>query len=104
MPKARKDQVVALKIFDISKKTSLTELFKALPNLKLLLVVRNPIDRIVSHILHEYYNRGGIFYGHYMPDINDIILDKAEDPDVPKRFEGELIIQHYIRSKIFIYL
>ena len=92
MPKARKDQVVALKIFDISKKTSLTEL------LKLLLVVRNPIDRIVSHILHEYYNGGGIFYGHYMPDINDIILDKAEDPDVPKRFEGELIIQHYIRS------
>ena len=92
MPEARTDQLVAVKIFDISQKTSLMKLYTALPDLKLLLVVKNPIDRIVSHILHEYHNPGGLFHGLEMPDINEIIYGAVPDPDVEKPFEGELDI------------
>ena len=46
-----------------------------LPDVRLLMVVRNPIDRVVSHVLHMFKNEGTPFTGHDMPLIDDIIFD-----------------------------
>ena len=79
MPLARPDQLVLVKspfVFQ-SPNISLTlqRHVDTLPDVKVILVVKNPIDRVVSDILHNYAN--GLQKGQKMPDINDIIMDRA---------------------------
>lgn len=79
MPAARKDQLVLAKsptVFQSSNiSLTLQRHVDLLPDVKVILVVKNPIDRVVSDILHTYDN--GIQAGQKMPDINDIIMDRA---------------------------
>ena len=91
MPAAKPNQMVVVKIpglFQSKKSTAVTRLYQSLPNIKLLLIVRNPITRIVSHIMHEFFNPGGMFSGHAMPDIDDLIMGRVPDVDGPKNFNG----------------
>jgi hypothetical protein len=79
MPAARQDQLVLVKsptVFQSSNiSLTLQRHVDLLPDVKVILVVKNPIDRVVSDILHTYDN--GIQAGQKMPDINDIIMDRA---------------------------
>ena len=53
----------------------LARLRDSIPDVKVLLIVRNPIDRVVSDILHEYsvaQHRDEV-----MPDVNDLIMGRA---------------------------
>ena len=75
MPEAEDAEKVVVKV--MVKFELLSRMYDAMPNIKLLLVVRNPISRMVSHILHEYKNPGGIFEGSDMPVIDDIIMGRA---------------------------
>ena len=79
MPLARPDQIVVCKtpgMIDIPGNTTFLErLREAIPDIKLLMVVKNPIDRIVGDVMHEYAD--GAHKGEAMPPIDDIILHKA---------------------------
>ena len=66
----------------------LTQVFQALPDLKLLMIVRNPVTRMISHITHEYFNPGGIFEGQELPKIDDILLDLVPDFQRHNNFNG----------------
>ena len=79
MPVARPHQIVLAKspfIFQ-SPNISITlqRHVETLPDVKVILVVRNPIDRIVSDILQLY--SVGIQARYNMPDINDILMDRV---------------------------
>ena len=53
----------------------LARLRDAIPDIKVLLIVKNPIDRVVSDILHEYsvaQHRDEV-----MPDLDDLIMGRA---------------------------
>ena len=84
MPLAAPDQTVIIKTPGILNNTPnttavtiyLKRLQQAIPDVKLLLVVKNPIDRIVSHIVHEYQEWGS-HQNETMPDIDDIIMGRA---------------------------
>ena len=91
MPEANPKQMVVVKIPGLTKRknsNTITQLYQALPDLKLLLIVRNPITRIVSHIMHEYFNPGGMFFGQELPDIDDIIMERVQDIKGTKDFNG----------------
>ena len=75
MPLSKASQKVVVKIPGLARtkgRKTLTQVSKALPDLKLLIVVRNPITRMISHIMHKYFNPGGMFEGHELPKIDDI--------------------------------
>ena len=62
MPVSKPSQKVVVKIPGLARtkgRKTLTQVSKALPDLKLLIVVRNPITRMISHIMHKYFNPGG---------------------------------------------
>ena len=52
------DQIVAVANLGILDRpadtTSLKSLHNAIPEVKVLLIVKNPIDRVVSDIIHEF--------------------------------------------------
>ena len=81
MPYAKPDQTVLVKAPGMypprspGNTTSLKRIYDVIPDVKLLLVLRNPIDRVVSDILHEYM--AGRLKGKHMPDINDIIMNRT---------------------------
>ena len=79
MPLARPDQVVLVKSPFVFQSPNISITLQrhvdTLPGVKVILVVKNPIDRVVSDILHNYVN--GLHKGEDMPDINDIIMDRA---------------------------
>ena len=43
---------------------------------------------MISHIMHEYFNPGGMFEGQELPKIDDILLGLVPDTDGPKDFNG----------------
>ena len=51
-----------------------------IPSVKLVLVVRNPIVRLVSDVVHEFLE--GMLKEEEMPDINSVILNKGNNPNV----------------------
>ena len=63
--------------------SQLSRIKETIPNVKLILVVRNPIDRMISEVVHEFTNPNTRFQGEDMPDINKIFLGqtslKSED-------------------------
>ena len=79
MPQAESDQIIVIKtpgMLDFPYKTTYLErLRSAIPETKLLMVVKNPIDRIVSDVLHEFLS--GKHKGKVMPPIDDVILGQA---------------------------
>ena len=85
LPPSAPDQTVIVKapgILNITPNKTLVEkylkrLHTSIPDIKLLLVVKNPIDRMVSHIVHEYA-RNGEYDGQTMPDIDDIIMGRID--------------------------
>ena len=82
MPDAEPDQTVIVKAPGVLRNTAaLNRIFEALPDVKMLLVVRNPIDRVVSDIIHEYAE--GSLKDKEMPDINDILISLAEKDNKP---------------------
>ena len=84
MPEADNSEKVVVKV--LVKAELVSYLHEALPDMKLLLVVKNPITRIVSHIVHEFVNPGGVFQGKAMPAIDDIIMGRVQlsVPDIGK--------------------
>ena len=91
MPFSNVGQKAVVKIPGLARtkgSKTLTQLFQALPHLKLLMIVRNPITRMISHIMHEYFNPGGIFEGQELPKIDDILLDLVPDFQGHKSFNG----------------
>jgi hypothetical protein len=79
MPLVRPDQIVVTKspgMIEVPGNTTyLQRLRQAIPDIKLLMVVKNPIDRIVSDVLHEYIS--GAHKGEPMPLIDDVIMDRV---------------------------
>jgi hypothetical protein len=49
------------------------------------MVVRNPIDRVISDVMHEF--TVGAYKGELMPPIDDVIRHRAGDIS-PYRFLG----------------
>ena len=88
MPEAAKEEKVVVKV--LVKAEFVSSLYDALPDMKLLLVVKNPITRIVSHIVHEFVNPGGLFQGTTMPLIDDIIMGRVQ-LSVPEIGEPQLL-------------
>ena len=81
MPLSMAHQKVVVKMPGLTLKTNnktLVKMYSAMPDLKLLMIVRNPITRILSHIMHEYFNPGGLFEGQELPNIDDLILLKRK--------------------------
>ena len=95
MPVSKATQKVVVKIPGLNNRTkgsnALTELSQALPDLKLLMIVRNPVTRMISHIMHEYFNPGGIFEGQELPKIDDILLDHVPDTEGPKVLRSSMV-------------
>ena len=79
MPIARPDQIIITKtpgMIDIPGNTTyLKRLHQAIPDIKLLMVVKNPIDRVISDIIHEFTS--GAHKGEPMPPIDDVIMHRA---------------------------
>ena len=79
MPEARQDQLVLVKSPFVFQSPNISITLQrhvdTLPDVKVILVVRNPIERIVSDILQLY--SVGIQAKFNMPDINDIIMDRV---------------------------
>ena len=95
MPVSKPSQKVVVKIPGLARtkgSKALTQLSQALPDLKLLMIVRNPITRMISHIMHEYFNPGGMFEGQELPKIDDILLDLVPDFKGHKSFNGLFVI------------
>ena len=95
MPESQPSQKVIVKIPGLVRtkdRKTLTQFHQALPDLKLLMIVRNPITRMISHIMHEYFNPGGIFEGQGLPRIDDILLDLVPDLQEHKNFHGLFVI------------
>ena len=101
MPLAAPDQMAIVKALGIlTEKENNTEtrmhlerLKQAIPDVKILMVVKNPIDRLVSHIVHEFVQPGGHQGGKIMPDVDDIIMGRAG------HIEGEF---SYFKLPIYI--
>ena len=82
MPDAEPDQTVIVKAPGVLRNpAALKRIFEAIPDVKMLLVVRNPIDRVVSDIIHEY--AVGSQKDEEMPDINNIIVSLAQQNNKP---------------------
>ena len=64
----------------------LQRLKSTIPNIKLLLVVRNPVKRIVSNIVHEF--KDGKLKNLKMPNIDDLILQRSETGVVHPNISG----------------
>ena len=79
MPKAQPDQLVLAKSPNVFQSSNISLTLQrhvdTLPGVKVILVVKNPIDRVVSDIVHTY--AVGVQARHKMPDINDIIMGRA---------------------------
>ena len=79
MPFIKGDQMTAVATPGILDKpedtTYLKRLHDSIPEIKVLLVVKNPIDRVVSDILHEFSTAQ--HKDEIMPDIDDIIMGSA---------------------------
>ena len=43
--------------------------------------------------MHEFFNPGGMFSGHEMPDIDDFIMGRITDVHGPKNFNGLLTVK-----------
>ena len=103
MPIATTDQIVLVKAPGVINETPtpattlayLNRLYQAIPDVKILLVVKNPIDRLVSHIVHECVQYGCNHHKERMPDVNDIIMGRAGEIkgriQIKIRFNTELI-------------
>ena len=78
MPVARPHQIVLAKSPFIFQSPNISITLQrhvdTLPGVKVILVVKNPIDRVVSDIIHNY--AVGLLARNKMPNINDIIMDK----------------------------
>ena len=55
-----------------------------IPSVKLVLVVRNPIVRLVSDVVHEFLE--GMLKEEEMPDINSVILNRGNNQNVSGKF------------------
>ena len=94
MPLAAPDQMAIVKAPGIltekenntGTRMHLERLKQVIPDVKILMVVKNPIDRLVSHIVHEFAQGGGHQGGKIMPDVDDIIMGRAG------YIEGEYLI------------
>ena len=74
LPTAGPNQMVIAKTPALfTSDTFIQRLAESLPEVKLLMVVKNPITRIVSHVMHEFTNPGTFHFGQQMPPIDDII-------------------------------
>jgi hypothetical protein len=72
MPDADPNQTILVKAPGIlCNPASLKRIFDVIPDVKMLLVVRSPIDRVVSDIMHKY--SVGTIKDNEMQNINDII-------------------------------
>ena len=80
MPDAEPNQTIIVKATGILRNPA-AWIFDVIPDVKMLLVVRNPIDRVVSDIIHEY--AVGSQKDEEMPDINNIIVSLAQQNDKP---------------------
>ena len=92
MPEAEPNQTVIVKIPGVAQNSSimLNALKENLPSLRIVIVVKDPISRIVSHILHEFRNEGDMYNHLEMPDINDIIMGRVFLPN-PSKFKGNMM-------------
>ena len=75
MPLAKPDQKVIVKsagILKLGNTTYLERLHKSFPDIQLLLVVRNPVSRLVSDIAHESQMNPSI---HSMPDLDKMLMN-----------------------------
>ena len=85
MPIANSDQIVVVKAPGVINETPnpaiallyLNRLYQGIPAVQVLLVIKNPIGRLVSHIVHEYVQYGGNHHKEKMTDVNDIIMGRA---------------------------
>ena len=85
MPIATSDQILIVKAPGVNNEAPnqattsvyLNRLYQAIPDVKVLLVVKNPIDRFESHIVPLYEEWGGNHHKEKMPDVNDIIMGRA---------------------------
>ena len=75
MPLAKPNQTVIVKGRGVLSSISMNRIRETIPDVKLLLVVRNPIDRVVSDIVHEYTS--GELKGKPMPNVDDIIMGRT---------------------------
>ena len=90
MPDAEPDQTVIVKAPGIlCNPAALKRIFDIIPDVKMLLVVRNPIDLVVSDIIHEY--SVGCLKDKGMPDINDIIMSLAELNNKPGKKDHDVL-------------
>ena len=89
MPDAEADQTVIVKAPGIlCNPASLKGIFDVIPDVKMLLVVRSPIYRVVSDIMHEYLV--GTIKDNEMQDINDIIISLAEQNNKPGKEDKDI--------------
>jgi len=78
MPEAEPHELIITKSPGLIDEDNLglERLKQSIPDVKLLLVVKNPLSRFVSQILHHYVNIGGELKDREMPDnLDDLILD-----------------------------
>jgi len=62
-----------------------------LPDVKVMLIVKDPIPRTVSHIVHNYANGGAWWQHHERPEIDEVLLDRA-DPIIAMQVAGRDIV------------
>ena len=54
---------------------------------QVMLIVKDPIPRTVSHIVHNYANGGAWWQHHERPEIDEVLLDRA-DPIIAMQVAG----------------
>ena len=76
MPQTSPDQLALIKsqgmLDQPGNKTYLMRLRQNIPDVKLLFVVRNPIERVISEFAV------GAHKGNTMPDIDEVIMNRTE--------------------------
>ena len=76
MPLAKPYQKVLVKPMEIinlkANTTNLERLHKAFPDIQLLLVVRNPVSRLVSQFVHNYALKKN---KDIMPDLDQMLMN-----------------------------
>ena len=78
-------------------------IFKNIPNVKLIYIVRDPIDRIVSHYLHRYHQRTESQSIEIAIRRQSVSLDQNNYVTRSKYFmQIEQYLNYFDRSRIFI--
>ena len=89
MPDAEPNQTIIVKAAGILRNpAALKRIFDVIPDVKMLLVVRNPIKCVVSDIIQEY--SVGSLKDKEMQDINDIIMSLAEQNNKPGKEDNAI--------------